>query len=70
MNEKPDCYKCKHRLSIPGDCHSQCANPKAEVTANPHGVMNGWFYWPFNFDPIWLKSCNGFENRLAGEERA
>jgi hypothetical protein len=30
------------------------------VTGNPHGISNGWFHWPFNFDPIWLVSCDGF----------
>ena len=19
----------------------------------------GWFYWPINFDPVWLLECNG-----------
>jgi hypothetical protein len=32
-----------------------------KVEAEPHGIQNGWFVWPFNFDPLWLKSCNGFE---------
>ena len=31
------------------------------IEANPHGVRNGWFSWPFNFDPRWLKACDGFE---------
>ncbi len=32
-----------------------------KVTANYHGIKNGWFVWPANFDPTWLESCNGFE---------
>lgn len=32
-----------------------------EISANPHGVRCGWFMWPFNYDPAWLTSCNGFE---------
>lgn len=32
-----------------------------QVTGNPAGVKNGWFFWPANFDPIWLESCNGFQ---------
>ena len=24
----PDCYKCKHRETIPGDAHSRCVHPK------------------------------------------
>jgi hypothetical protein len=35
------------------------------VTGNAHGIKNGWFCWPFNFDPIWLESCNGFTPREA-----
>jgi hypothetical protein len=27
MNE---CYTCKHRRDIPGDCHSACIHPKVE----------------------------------------
>jgi hypothetical protein len=31
------------------------------IKADPHGVRNGWFMWPFNFDPVWLQECYGFE---------
>jgi len=72
---KPDCYKCKHRRNILGDCHSACEHPKSfqmlvaamagidtlPVTCNEHGFKNGWFYWPMNFDPVWLLSCDLFE---------
>jgi hypothetical protein len=30
------------------------------IRGHPHGVVQGWFLWPFNFDPVWLESCNGF----------
>ena len=33
------------------------------VRGNAHGVKNGWFCWPTNFDPIWLENCNGFEEK-------
>lgn len=62
-NNKPDCYDCKHRGTVPGDTHSRCKNLKASVTANEHGRKRGWFIWPFNFDPIWLESCTGFESK-------
>ena len=26
-----------------------------------HGFKSGWFFWPFNFDPVWLRNCAGFE---------
>ncbi len=62
---KSDCYKCVHRLTIPGDCHSRCNNHKAKVEGNPIGIRGGWFHWPLNFDPTWLISCNGFSNNEA-----
>lgn len=58
--EKPNCYKCSHRRELAGNAHSRCNNLKASVTGNPYGIKSGWFMWPLNFDPIWLKSCNGF----------
>lgn len=33
---------------------------KLNIKAELHGVMNGWFFWPVNFDPVWLINCNGF----------
>lgn len=59
---KSDCYKCVHRLTIPGDAHTRCNNHKADVIGNQHGIKNGWFRWPLNFDPTWLESCNGFSD--------
>jgi hypothetical protein len=56
------CYTCKHRRNIPGDCHSACAKV-ANVSADQHGYNSGWFIYPWNFDPIWLKTCDGFENK-------
>ena len=95
MNKKPNCYKCKHRGSIPGDAHSCCNHPAAEKDKNPfgevmaifasvgrtapmsipackelnirgnkHGIEKGWFNWPYNFDPVWLENCDGFENDI------
>lgn len=33
------------------------------IIANPTGVKRGWFNWPYNFDPVWLLSCNGFKQK-------
>lgn len=30
------------------------------VKGDSHGIKNGWFMWPFNFDPTWLVECDGF----------
>lgn len=35
------------------------------IKANPTGIANGWFQWPYNFDPTWLEECNGFEAKVA-----
>lgn len=65
MTNKPDdCYKCEFRRSIPGDCHTQCTNPDPEMTGSEHGIQNGWFFYPFNFDPIWkTKECDNFKEK-------
>ncbi len=30
------------------------------IKLNPHGVKNGWCYWPINYDPTWVDECDGF----------
>lgn len=62
-DQKPDCYKCVHRLDVPGDCHSRCNNHAAKVRGNEHGIKHGWFRWPFNFDPVWLEACDGWSDK-------
>jgi hypothetical protein len=40
------------------------ADPTAlGIKANETGVRRGWFLWPFNFDPVWLEECSGWEDR-------
>ena len=34
-----------------------------EIKGPPHGIAHGWFFWPANFDPVWLESCNGFTEK-------
>jgi hypothetical protein len=95
--EKPDCYRCKYRGSLPGSAHSCCKHPSLKeamenpmlqlmgifasvgrvapmmanskelnIKANPTGIKNGWFNFPFNFDPIWLERCDGFSPKVGG----
>jgi hypothetical protein len=68
MSEKPDCYKCVHRLEVPGSCHSRCNNHAAKVSGHPHGMRMGWFMWPLNFDPTWLKACDGFSDKAEDKQ--
>lgn len=60
MNE---CYSCVHRLTIPGNAHTRCNNHAAKVEGDDYGIRSGWFMWPLNFDPTWLKSCDGFSDK-------
>ena len=39
------------------------AGQSLNIIGNPHGVANGWFFWPANFDPIWLQNCDGYEEQ-------
>lgn len=70
----PLCYSCKYRQSLPDSAHSFCDQlaamlwtrgdrdgvPGMRVTGDPHGILNGWFDWPYNFDPVWLDECTGY----------
>jgi len=31
------------------------------ISGDPYGIKSGWFNWPWNFDPTWLRTCIGFE---------
>lgn len=66
MPNKPNCYNCKHRCDLTWDAHSRCNHPdkrRLVVIGNRHGIKNGWFNWPWNFDPTWVEYCDGFENK-------
>lgn len=40
--DKPNCYECKWRGSIPGDCHSSCHHPSfGKVENNPLAQVFG-----------------------------
>jgi len=57
-----ECYGCAHRRRIPGDAHTRCSNPDPEMTGEEHGIKNGWFAYPVNFDPTWkTKLCSNHE---------
>lgn len=63
MDDKPDCYKCVHKGSVPGSAHTRCNNFDAKVSGDSYGVKMGWFMWPLNFDPTWLTKCDGFSDK-------
>ena len=45
------------------------AAKKLGVTGNLHGIQNGWFFWPSNFDPVWLEACDGFTEKEDPDDR-
>ena len=36
---------------------------KLNIQLDDYGISRGWGNWPFNFDPTWLKNCDGFEEK-------
>ena len=59
-----ECYDCVHKQDVPGNAHIRCNKPDASMTGNPHGVANGWFYYPSLFDPSWKETlCNNYESK-------
>ena len=61
-NIETECWNCKHRQNIPGDCHITCDKPDPKMTGVIYGIREGWFNYPWNFDPIWkTKLCTNFE---------
>lgn len=47
----------------------QAASTGINVEGDPYGRSRGWFNWPWNFDPTWLLSCDGFEEAEELKER-
>jgi len=35
------------------------------IQGSPHGIRNGWFNWPLDFDPTWLLNCDGYDRKEA-----
>lgn len=38
------------------------------VTGDRGAQARGWFLWPVNYDPVWLRSCDGFEASAKGAQ--
>jgi hypothetical protein len=61
------CHTCQHRREIARNCHIACAKPCPQVRGHPHGIANGWFFYPILFDPIWGEGCTNYEAVPAKE---
>ena len=58
---KPICRECRHSRDLPGLRHISCDKRSAKVTGDSLGIRKGWFNHPHNFDPLFLITCDGFE---------
>jgi len=57
-----NCYQCRYKKDIPGNCHIQCLNPDKKMTGKQHGIDNNWFNYPLLFDPVWsTKKCVNYD---------
>jgi len=63
--DKPKCRECKFVRNVPGDAHKSCANKEAKIEGSEMGIRQGYFFWPYNFDPTWLISCTGFKKMIS-----
>lgn len=70
------CTGCIYKSKVPGSAHSQCSKHSAFVNLNNHGVQSGWAFWPYDFDPVWVDSCDSYFNEnsvnagsLSNQER-
>ena len=60
--EITECYSCTHKRNVPGNCHIECVNPDLDMRGEPHGIINGWFFYPWLYDPTWkLSLCKNYE---------
>jgi hypothetical protein len=58
-----NCNKCINHRIIPGDRHLSCTNYNAIIKL----ILNTprrYMMWPFNFDPIWITDCDGYQEKL------
>lgn len=58
--EKKSCYGCAYKRNVPGDAHIACSfnflkSDKPIPRGDVHGIRNGWYMFPVNYDPTWMK---------------
>ena len=37
------------------------------ISGDESGIKHGWFMWPTSYDPTWLLTCEGFEQKKVSE---
>ena len=63
-NMQNECYSCEHRRTIPGDTHTKCDKPDPNMKGSSYGASQGWFVYPYNFDPAWKEvDCTNYKEK-------
>ena len=63
-NKMNECYQCEYKRSVPGNAHIRCSMPDPDMKGDPHGIKNGWFFYPELYDPVWKTvDCANFEEK-------
>ncbi len=57
------CRSCKYMTTNGGTHHIGCSKRNVLVSGSEHGIKNGWFEFPYNFDPIWLEECVSYRSK-------
>lgn len=74
MHELDKCRKCGHACEVRNTHHIQCLGAKvpgqetaelAGVVLHERGVEKGWAIWPERFDPIWVRACGIFVEKVS-----
>ena len=58
---RTECYGCLYKRELRGNAHVGCSNPDPAMTGDAHGVAQGGFRYPLDFDPGWkTRLCRNF----------
>jgi hypothetical protein len=53
-------------LASVGRVPPMVVNPRIlNIKADKTGISRGWFNFPWDYDPVWLRNCDGFEAKTG-----
>ena len=67
---KTKCDGCIHLRNLHKDkgVYRGCNNIHAHITSDTLEIPKTWFFWPMDFNPKWIISCDGFSNNLKDNQ--
>ena len=66
-DQKKTCWHCAYKMNNIGSADIQCRfNWNGTGAKKPEGdewgIKNGWYNFPWNYDPVWMKNeCQKFK---------